>query len=307
MRAAVLKLCRRCLFWLLLLPCGMAHAGFDIVVVLSRAEGPHQVFAQHFSRAASRLGHRVQVVSAEDEPLDPAVLRDVDLVVSSGELALTAVLQRPERPTLAVMLGQQAFERLRALEPTRALGAMPLDQPPSRQLRLFRALLPQAQQLALLQQSYAAKLESFSAAAAECGLELQTAQLDDPRQLVQQLDVLLRDSDALLVLAEAAVSAPAAVRSILLTSYRQRKPLLAFSQAYVDAGALAAVFTTPGQVAEQVLSWLAQQDGELPRLPELSFPPEFELAVNRKVARSLGLQIAPDEVLIREIAGGDCR
>lgn len=306
MLSAVLQFCRHGLPWMLFLQLSVAHGGFEIAVVLSRSEGPHQVFAERFSRAASRLGHRVQFAELKDEGLDQAMLQNADLVIASGEAALAAVLQLPARPTLAVMLGELAFERLRVLDSERPLTVMALDQPPSRQMRLFRALLPEAQSLALLEQDHAAELDAFRAAAAECGLQLKTAQLEDRGMLVKQLDALLRDSDGLLILAEAAVSTPAAVRSILLTSYRHRKPVLAFSSAYVDAGALAAVFTTSEQVADQVLAWLAQQDGETLHLPQRSFPPEFEVAVNRKVARSLGLQIAPDEALIRAVAG-DCR
>ena len=41
------------------------------------------------------------------------------------------------------------------------------------------------------------------------------------------------------------------MRNILLTSYRRGVPLVGLSQAYVNAGALAAIFSTTEQLAEQ--------------------------------------------------------
>lgn len=288
--------------WLAQIAC--AQSGFEIVLVLSQQEGQHQLFAQGFRRGVSRLGHLLRVAGGGE--LDPDALERADLIVTSGEAALEAVLALPPRPTLAVMLGRQAFERLQASVPARPLSALTLDQPAQRQLRLFKALLPEARRIGLLHQTQAAELEALRTAAQACGLELQIEQLEESGQLLKQLDALLRSSDGLLLLPEAAVSAPTAVRSILLTSYRYRKPVLAFSRAYVDAGALAAVFSTPEQIAAEVLDWLGRQTEGTLNLPVVAAPVGFELAVNRQVGRSLGIEVAAEEDLIRAVAVGAC-
>ena len=101
------------------------------------------------------------------------------------------------------------------------------------------------------------------------------------------------------------MSSPSAARSILLTSYRFQKPIVAFSRAYVDAGALAAIFTTPEQVAADLIAWLRLQKDESVQLPPPRGPASFDIAVNRQVARALGLSVADDAELLRLIATGD--
>ena len=81
--------------------------------------------------------------------------------------------------------------------------------------------------------------------------------------------------------------------------------MFAFSRAYVDAGALAAVFTTPQQVATDVVNWLNGLPPGRLTLPAPRAPESFEIAVNRQVARALGILLPSDEELLRLMKKGD--
>lgn len=282
-----------------------AHAQLDVAVVISQRGGAHAAFAQAFSRAAAGLGHRVLDAGTPAEGLDDVALARADLVVASGDAALSAALRLNPRPTLAVMIGQARFDALRMAHPDRPLSAFTLDQPAERQFRLLKAVLPDARRAGVLLGPERGDRVDLERAAAASGLDLFVRVIGDEAELIRGLEAVLRDSDSLIAVPDAMLSSPSAARSILLTSYRFQKPIVAFSRAYVDAGALAAIFTTPEQVAADLIAWLRLQKDESVQLPPPRGPASFDIAVNRQVARALGLSVADDAELLRLIATGD--
>jgi ABC-type uncharacterized transport system substrate-binding protein len=88
------------------------------------------------------------------------------------------------------------------------------------------------------------------------------------------------------------------VQSLLLTTYRYQDPVIGFSQAYVKAGALAAVYSSPEQIGRQTGEALVRVlAGRALLLPLPEYPKYFSVSVNYQVARSLGLSVG-DEALI---------
>lgn len=282
-----------------------ARAGLDVAVVVSQRGGVHAAFAQAFSRAAAALGHRVLDAGTPAEGLDDVALARADLIVASGDAALSAALRLNPRPTLAAMIGQARFDALRMAHPDRPLSAFTLDQPAERQFRLLKAVLPDARRAGVLLGPERGDRVDLERAAAASGLDLFVRVIGDEAELIRGLEAVLRDSDSLIAVPDAMLSSPSAARSILLTSYRFQKPIVAFSRAYVDAGALAAIFTTPEQVAADLIAWLRLQKDESVQLPPPRGPASFDIAVNRQVARALGLSVADDAELLRLIATGD--
>jgi hypothetical protein len=282
-----------------------AHAQLDVAVVISQRGGAHAAFALACSRAAAGLGHRVLDAGTPAEGLDDVALARADLVVASGDAALSAALRLNPRPTLAAMIGQARFDALRMAHPDRPLSAFTLDQPAERQFRLLKAVLPDARRAGVLLGPERGDRVDLERAAAASGLDLFVRVIGDEAELIRGLEAVLRDSDSLIAVPDAMLSSPSAARSILLTSYRFQKPIVAFSRAYVDAGALAAIFTTPEQVAADLIAWLRLQKDESVQLPPPRGPASFDIAVNRQVARALGLSVADDAELLRLIATGD--
>jgi len=85
--------------------------------------------------------------------------------------------------------------------------------------------------------------------------------------------------------------------NILMAAYRRQVPLVGFSPAYVKAGALLALYSTPAQVGTRGGDVLRQN------LAGRSLPPpqwsrEFTVKVNQDVARSLGFAL--DEARLGE-------
>ena len=114
------------------------------------------------------------------------------------------------------------------------------------------------------------------------------------------LKQVIDESEVILALPDPLIYNSANLQNILLTMYRARTPLIAFSPAYVKAGAVLAVYSTPAQVARRAAEMLRQwQSGRGLPLPQK--PREFEVAVNERVAASLGLWIDAPNLIVTDL------
>jgi len=178
------------------------------------------------------------------------------------------------------------------------LSAIYLDQPLRRQMALLHLALPQARQIGvLLGPSSVARLPELRTLAQESGLLVRHAEVVGDQALFPALREVLDDSDVLLALADPLVFSSSTIKNILLSSFRARVPMVAFSPAYARAGALLALYSSPAQVGQQagamVLAALRSA-----RLPEQAVEPDdFLVDVNADVARAMGL--APDGAQLR--------
>jgi ABC-type uncharacterized transport system substrate-binding protein len=114
---------------------------------------------------------------------------------------------------------------------------------------------------------------------------------------------VLAQSDVMLGVVDPLVFSRTSAQSVLLTAYRRRVPLIGISSAYVDAGALAAVYSTPAQIGRQ-LAELIEQFSQNPtaKLPPPQYPKYFSVAVNYQAAEVLGLDIDDEENLERRLS-----
>ncbi|MDO8959286.1 MAG: ABC transporter substrate binding protein [Rhodocyclaceae bacterium] len=199
-------------------------------------------------------------------------------------------------PVLATLLPRAAYDARAArhapgIAGQRALSAAVLDQPLARQLALLKRALPDRPRVGVLAGPQTQPLlPALEKAATARGLRLVAAPVNAPDEIYPALKAVLESADVILALPEPTVYHSATLQNILLTTYRARVPLVAFSPAYVKAGAVLAVYATPTQVArraiEMVRGWQAGRG-----LPPPQMSREFDVAVNTKVAASLGLSV----------------
>jgi ABC-type uncharacterized transport system substrate-binding protein len=84
------------------------------------------------------------------------------------------------------------------------------------------------------------------------------------------------------------------IKNILLTSYRHRKPVIAFSKNFADAGALASIYSSTEQIAQSASNLIGQYFESGQRFKKsVNYPQAFDISINRQVFRALDLSI-PD-------------
>lgn len=236
----------------------------------------------------------VLITAAEWLTTDIGVLGSPKLVITLGTEALRQGLGRDLKTTyLAALLPRAGFERVLKDSNRRGgflVSAVFLDQPFARQVDLLRLALPDAKRIGVLWGADTGKAQaSFQSATQGRGLFVESGQVAETTALFSALKQVLDQSDVLLAVADAQIFNSGTISNILLATYRARIPVMAFSPAYVKAGALLSLHTTAAQTGLQagVMARQMLQGAN----PGLQYPVDFQVTVNDHVARSLGLAL----------------
>lgn len=292
---AVHHLVRFLLLVSLTLLSGGARA-IDVVVVLSE-RGPGYLEATEVMVA--ELGRAGLTVSDTDvrsaNSVATALAQQTPrVIVTLGYESLRQVLEaRPRVPVLAALIPRSGFERLlrdhASVRP--AVAALYLDQPIGRQMDVIRLAFGAGHRVAVLlgpESSWQRSLLTASASAQ--GFSLQLAEVGASQTVAHALADVLDGADVLLALPDTQVYNATTVGNVLMSSYRARVPVLAFSPAYVRAGATLSLHSTPVQVGQQV-ALMVRQHLQAGAVLTNQYPADFAITVNERVARSLDLDL----------------
>ena len=126
------------------------------------------------------------------------------------------------------------------------------------------------------------------------GLETYIVNTTGSEALKNNIKDVLNHSDILLALPDKNIYNSKSVKNILLTSYRYRKPVIAFSKNFTDAGALASIYSSTEQIAQSASNLVEQyfKSGQQFK-KSVNYPQAFDVCINRQVFRALDLSI-PD-------------
>lgn len=299
------------LLLLLLLGTRLGLAQGTVHLVLSGSTPPYEEFTSALREALQSLPSPPEVRRLAVEGYTASAAAEAGLWVAVGTRAATRLGQVPPRgPVLLTLVPREALHQ--ALKdpawrmPLEAFSALYIDQPFSRQLALIRAAIPAAERVLALFPPESALSAELQHRAEELDLEARLSVLEDPKDLIPTLSGGLQDVQAFLALPDPRLGAGRGIQSLLLATYRHGVPVFAYSHSYVDAGAAAAVYSTPAQLGRHAGEVIAAQlaPGRRP-LPGPSYPRYFEVAVNARVARSLGLPVADAEHLKRAISSAE--
>lgn len=286
----------------------------NILVLLSREQAEYQEVADSLRQTLTQLSGQSIAVHVAALPDGARRLADganppPDMIVAVGTQAsrLTAP-QSSSIPVLHALLPRQTYLELardRNHDRARRHTAIYLDQPLRRQLNLIGFALPEHTRIAAILGPATMALEAeLATAARDRDLHLQTGHLSEPQELIPLLRDVLENSDVLLALPDPLVFNSDTIHHLLVTTYHRKIPVIGFSRAFVEAGALLAVYSTPAQTGRQAAE-IVQQALRAPAraLPPPQYPKYFTIAVNRRVAASLGLEVPDEQILLNRLLG----
>lgn len=207
-------------------------------------------------------------------------------------------------PTLVLRISRlQARQRLGSTLPPH-LSLLWSDPPLERQLRLIRALLPQAKRIGVLYDQHSEFLiKELRQAAAPLRMEIVAEHWDDTSDS-RPLQSLLKNSDVLLGLDDPELYNPKTAKNLLLSSYSRQMALVGPNAGFVKAGSLASTYSDQND-------WLAVLDRLLDRSPatwpRTRYPYRFKVLNNPQVARSLGIEQINEVSVATQLAEGVSR
>jgi len=270
-----------------------------VALVLSEESPAFNQAAEATSTELRSAGHRVQTFVAPLRPEDSGALAANALIVTLGTRAAQAVAAlSPRTLVLHTLLPRSAFERLPTRgDDSRRVSAVFIDQPASRQIELLRIALPDWPRVALVVGRDSTELGArLQASARDRRLRPALEHAAEESELYPALQRMLGEPAVLLAVPDTTLFNNRTISNILLTAYHHRSPVVGFSPAYVKAGALLALYSTPAQIGQQA-GEAARQGLTSGALPSPSAPRQFRVATNPYVARSLGIALEDASVL----------
>ncbi|MBE9560945.1 MAG: hypothetical protein IMF15_09160 [Proteobacteria bacterium] len=164
-----------------------------------------------------------------------------------------------------------------------------------RQVRFIKLLDPQWKTISILSsQEKPIDVTTIRQCANSYNLKLYAVSVKDNENLTKKIKHALHHSDALLALPDNNIYNSKTVKNILLTSYRYRKPVIAFSKNFVNAGALASINSDKEQIAQSASDLVEQYFNSGQRFTKpVNHPEAFNININRQVFRALD-KIVPE-------------
>lgn len=283
-------------FLWLLCCAGLVHAG-GVVVVSSERSASYVAAAEVIASQLLTAGPGAisQLQASELAAPEAESLADARVVITLGAEAFKQVLARRSRvPVVAALIPRSSFERIMAGDGARSASGVVvlyLDQPFGRQLDLARLAIPEAKTVGVVWGPESVQQRArLTAALQSRGMQERSGELVSNGVLAQSLTAALEGADVLLAVADPQVYSSLTIANILLATYRSRVPVLGFSPAYVRAGALVSLHSTPAQIGMQAAA-LARSVLQGPMPAASQYPADFTVEVNTYVARSLGLAL----------------
>ena len=140
------------------------------------------------------------------------------------------------------------------------------------------------------------------------GITIYTVNTSSEGNMTDHVKDALKHSDALLALPDKNIYNSHTVKNILLTSYRHRKPVIAFSKNFVNAGALASIHSSVEHVAHSASTLIEHYFKRDNRFKKpVNHPQSFDISINRQVFRALEIP-SPDinklEQILKQLESG---
>lgn len=270
----------------------------SISVILSENGGSYSEFSDALRESLRNSNVTFNVL---DTTLPPP---NTSLIIAVGMKAASIVAGNNAQRVLNVMIPKSGHKKILKDFPKREnsplFSTIYLDQPVERQLSMIAAAFPERSRVGILFDNPPPdELNTLREKTAEYGLRLYEQEVGAHASVFDAVQKVLSNSELLLALPVPSVYNSSTLRNILVSTYQAEIPLVGFSSAYVKAGAICAVFSTPAQFASQA-NLAIRKFVETGNLPPAQYPKFYEVAVNDRVAQSLNINMkSPEEILRR--------
>lgn len=274
----------------------------DISVISSHETERYQQVISSFNDYMKQLNSEVSIeqvsfhVNESDKIwLQKELISRSDIIFSLGTQATRLVLENNVNTpvVIAMVLSEKIFSQ------REHVSGVILKIPVAQQLAWLKRLLPDARRIAVLYdpEENALWIEQARREAERVNLEIVAVEIDHPSRLTMALESISRKADVLLAIPDKKVYSSKTSKTIMLTAFRNRIPLVGLSRTWVKAGALyaleanySAVGKQCAEQAYQILQGKSQNDNRY------VYPEQLDLIINLKTARHLFLDIEPELV-----------
>ena len=265
----------------------------------------HQKIVALIESELNDQGHDIDNISHED--FDSSTLDEYSSLITIGyQAAVTVIQDTTDKPVLSLLIPKLAFNRILKKninkEKRYLFSSIYIDQPVKRQISLINELSSNFRKIGVLygKNSYSRKNE-ITTIVKKAGLGVKNITVLERTELISETRHLSENSDILLAIPDNTIYNRRSIKGILLTTYRNKIPVIGFSRAYVKAGALAAVYSSPDNISKHAIEVLNHNTRHSYISASRYHPKYFEVEINTKVARSLNISLQSKDTLLKQL------
>ena len=279
---------------LLIVPClvSLATASIQITIVKSNDNSYYDQTEQALTQQLG-VDFQLSVINTDALVAQEKKLRTSDVIITLGidaALKISGKFTTNKIISAYITLKQQRQYQAELENHTVVL----LNQPLSRYLA-FTSLMLKPKSIGIINQKKLTLNQHQNETLKQFNLDLRQYQLEPQSNPLTTVRTLLKHNDVHLILPEESIYNRDTLKGILLTSYRSRKPVISYSPSHVKAGALASVFSSPSDIGSHLSSIIKRfASKSKPAKPTVEFAQHFSIAINKRVAHALGVNL-PDE------------
>ncbi len=236
--------------------------------------------------------------------LELLTIKKHTLLIPIGSQSTKLILEgKFKNPVLSALIPRHIFKSLQKKFPLKKnWSGLLINQPIARQFHLISALLGKNKNTAVLLGPYTKDLNrTLKNISNSTSHQINVKEIKESGQLSKSLDILNHSVDVLLTLPDPVVYNKNTIREILFSAYRNKLPIIGFSRSYVKAGAIAAIYSKPEQISSQIGSIVISYFKNKKFKKKQYYPDEFSVALNKNIARSLGIKLEPNSTIIKKI------
>jgi putative ABC transport system substrate-binding protein len=270
---------------------------FDILILKSANIAPYNDAEKGFrSQVSARIRTIVIDKSLEEETTSLAKRLDeypADLLYAIGEKAL--LLSKQYLNKVPVVFSY-------VFDPESILGndigggiaGVRMTIPPEQQLRIFKQAIPSAEKIGIVYdpQKTQSLVDRADAISHELGIRIISRPINSPKEVVEAIESLKGEVDAILMLPDTTFINASTVRFLLLFSFRNKIPLIGLSEKHVKKGAfmgLAFENISMGEQSGRLAMRIAKGDRHGLTIEE---PITLNIVLNMNTAEKLNLNIS---------------
>ncbi len=234
----------------------------------------------------------ITVLTSTPENKKISTNKETDVVIVIGSKGIPdANRQHPETNKLFISTAPEKYNLNVKSKSKNAILYM--AQTYCRQIQFIKLLSDKWKTIGLLNsQEKPIHNKAIQQCAKKYNLETYIVNTTSDTYLRDSIKIVLNNSDILLALPDKNIYNSKSVKNILLTSYRYRKPVIAFSKNFVNAGALASIYSDADQIAQSasdIIEKYFELEGKFEKT--VNYPQAFNASINLQVFRALDLTI----------------
>jgi len=280
-----------------------AEVSRHIVIITSSDSSYQKQTAAGIQQNINSKDTRAIIISADDISLLPFYSRTVYIAI--GELAIKA-LNDFDNDAIVLRLNNRLLPDVKYTSTQSDLITRP---PACKHLQLIKAINPKWTTVGVLSSINSLDTTAeLSKCAIRFDFDLQIYAISDESDLQKTLETAVEYNKVLLATVDPLIYNSRTVKNILLTSYRHRKPVIGYSESFVQAGAVAAIYTPPETVADdaaRIISEFFANNWQFKR--NTHSPSSFSVTTNTQVASSLEITLPDTATILRRIKQMDIR